>query len=147
MKMILKNAWMLLLFFAFRGFGQANPDSAKIEALLKQMTLEEKVQLLHGNSSFTSGGVPRLGIPGFVTSVGPHTVVIAVRPATNKNRHICILRCFGGFADRERIGFGVAGNVVARRITDGGAVADHFLNALQRCHLVKGSDLGAAATH
>jgi hypothetical protein len=48
----------------------ASPDVAiykKIDAQIKQMTLEEKVGMLHANSSFTSGGVPRLGIPENVT--------------------------------------------------------------------------------
>lgn len=46
----------------------------KIEAQLKQMTLEEKVGMLHANSSFTSAGVPRLNIPELTTSDGPHGV-------------------------------------------------------------------------
>lgn len=46
----------------------------KIESLIKKMTLEEKVGMLHANSSFTSSGVPRLGIPELVTSDGPHGV-------------------------------------------------------------------------
>ncbi len=46
----------------------------KINALISQMTLEEKVRMLHGNSSFTSAGVPRLGIPELVMSDGPHGV-------------------------------------------------------------------------
>ena len=45
-----------------------------IESLLVQMTLEEKVGLLHASSSFTSGGVARLGIPELVMSDGPHGV-------------------------------------------------------------------------
>lgn len=49
-------------------------DSAKIEGLIKQMTLEEKVNMIHAVSSFNSGGVPRLGIPELVTSDGPHGV-------------------------------------------------------------------------
>ena len=46
----------------------------KISALINQMTLEEKIKMLHGNSSFTSAGVPRLGIPELVMSDGPHGV-------------------------------------------------------------------------
>lgn len=46
----------------------------KADALLKQMTLQEKVNMIHGSSSFTSGGVPRLGIPEWVMSDGPHGV-------------------------------------------------------------------------
>ncbi|MEP7164793.1 MAG: glycoside hydrolase family 3 C-terminal domain-containing protein [Ferruginibacter sp.] len=48
--------------------------AAKINSLIKQMTLEEKVHMIHASSSFTSGGVPRLGIPELVTSDGPHGV-------------------------------------------------------------------------
>jgi len=48
--------------------------TAKINALIKQMTLEEKVNMLHASSSFTSGGVPRLHIPELTTSDGPHGV-------------------------------------------------------------------------
>ncbi len=48
--------------------------SAKIKALVKQLTLEEKVNMIHASSSFTSGGVARLGIPEIVTSDGPHGV-------------------------------------------------------------------------
>ncbi len=48
--------------------------SSKIKALVKQLTLEEKVNMIHASSSFTSGGVPRLGIPEIVTSDGPHGV-------------------------------------------------------------------------
>ena len=48
--------------------------SVKVDNLLKKMTLQEKVNMIHGNSSFTSAGVPRLGIPEFVMSDGPHGV-------------------------------------------------------------------------
>jgi beta-glucosidase len=47
---------------------------AQAEALLHQMTLEEKVNMIHASSSFTSGGVPRLKIPEWVMSDGPHGV-------------------------------------------------------------------------
>ncbi|MCW3092749.1 MAG: glycoside hydrolase family 3 [Ferruginibacter sp.] len=46
----------------------------KIDVQIKQMTLEEKVGMIHGNSSFTSGGVQRLGIPELTMSDGPHGV-------------------------------------------------------------------------
>jgi beta-glucosidase len=46
----------------------------QIDARIKQMTLEEKVGMLHASSSFTSGGVTRLGIPELTMSDGPHGV-------------------------------------------------------------------------
>jgi beta-glucosidase len=45
--------------------------SVKIEALLKKLTLQEKVAMLHANGVFTSSGVKRLGIPEMVTDDGP----------------------------------------------------------------------------
>lgn len=46
----------------------------KIDSLISLMTLEEKVNLIHSESAFTSGGVERLGIPHWVMSDGPHGV-------------------------------------------------------------------------
>ena len=50
----------------------------KVDYYLSQMTLEEKVGILHAQSKFSSRGVPRLGIPELWTDDGPH----GVRPET-----------------------------------------------------------------
>jgi beta-glucosidase len=47
---------------------------AEINALIKQMTLEEKIKMIHANSAFAAGGVARLGIPELMMSDGPHGV-------------------------------------------------------------------------
>ncbi|WP_291103738.1 MULTISPECIES: glycoside hydrolase family 3 C-terminal domain-containing protein [unclassified Flavobacterium] len=43
----------------------------KIDSLLGQMTLEEKIGMLHGNSMFSTGAVSRLGIPELKMADGP----------------------------------------------------------------------------
>ena len=46
----------------------------QVTELLKQMTLKEKIGMIHGNSKFTTAGVERLGIPEWHLSDGPHGV-------------------------------------------------------------------------
>ena len=52
----------------------SGPISDRIDSLIGIMTLEEKIGMIHASSSFTSGGVARLGIPEWVMSDGPHGV-------------------------------------------------------------------------
>lgn len=53
------------------GKKQEKDYEEQIEKLLSQMTLEEKVGMVHGNGIFRSKGVERLGIPDVVYSDGP----------------------------------------------------------------------------
>lgn len=43
----------------------------EIEKLVKKLTLDEKIAMIHGATLFRSGAVERLGIPEIVTSDGP----------------------------------------------------------------------------
>ncbi len=43
----------------------------KISSVIKKLTLEEKISLLHANGIFSAGGIQRLGIPAIMTDDGP----------------------------------------------------------------------------
>ncbi|MBT8267743.1 MAG: glycosyl hydrolase, partial [Bacteroidia bacterium] len=43
----------------------------KIDSIIVQMTLEEKIGMLHGTSMFTTSGVERLGVPELKMADGP----------------------------------------------------------------------------
>lgn len=46
----------------------------KLKELVSQLTLQEKLDMIHGNGIFATKGVERLGIPPFITSDGPRGV-------------------------------------------------------------------------
>ncbi|MBO8444766.1 MAG: glycoside hydrolase family 3 C-terminal domain-containing protein, partial [Bacteroidetes bacterium] len=50
------------------------PVEERVEDALGRMTLEEKIKIIHAQSKFSSGGVPRLGIPEVWTTDGPHGI-------------------------------------------------------------------------
>lgn len=52
----------------------SKPVEQRVKDALSRMTVEEKVAMLHAQSKFSSPGVPRLGIPEFWTTDGPHGV-------------------------------------------------------------------------
>ena len=66
---------IFLCFFGsitFNGvFAQTETIPQKVDALLKKMTLAEKIGMLHGNALFSSDGVKRLGIPELTCDDGP----------------------------------------------------------------------------
>ena len=47
---------------------------ARVEDALSRMNLQEKINMIHAQSKFSSPGVPRLGIPDNWTDDGPHGI-------------------------------------------------------------------------
>ncbi len=52
----------------------------KIDAIIQQMTLEEKVEMLHGKTMFASAGVERLGIADVKYADGPFGIREELQP-------------------------------------------------------------------
>ena len=55
-------------------------NDAKIDKIIAQMTLEEKVAMLHGKNMFTSAGVERLGIADMIYTDGPFGIREEMEP-------------------------------------------------------------------
>ena len=78
-RLLQQTTSLCILFLALAAYQPCqSQDNAgteqKINALIKQLTLEEKVAMIHGASAFTNGAVPRLNIPELTMSDGPHGV-------------------------------------------------------------------------
>lgn len=56
---------------AYEGTPMSDEYDAEIDKIVSQMTLEEKIGLLHGYSMFTNKGVERLGVPEVHMADGP----------------------------------------------------------------------------
>ena len=72
MKYTITCALALFLFANVKA--QKNNEAAidkKISSVIAKMTLEEKIEMLHGNALFSSGGVKRLNIPELTCDDGP----------------------------------------------------------------------------
>lgn len=73
-----KKLTILLTLFIFMKMTQINAQTSDetkfINNLINQMTLDEKISMIHANSKFTSAGIERLNIPEWKLSDGPHGV-------------------------------------------------------------------------
>ena len=61
--------------------GEPESIKNKVDKIISQLTLDEKISMLHGNSKFTIAGIKRLSIPEWKMSDGPH----GVREEINRN--------------------------------------------------------------
>ena len=75
MKKILFFACLLLVFGCARN---SDPIEKQVDETLAQLTLDEKIDIIHAQSKFSARGVPRLGIRDLWCDDGPH----GVRPET-----------------------------------------------------------------
>ena len=67
------------------GQAQTNPsrllqNESQIESIIKSMTLEEKIDMLHGKNMFSSAGIPRLGIADVEYADGPFGIREEMEP-------------------------------------------------------------------
>lgn len=63
-------------------------NEAKINSIISQMTLEEKVDMLHGKHMFSSAGVERLGIADFEYADGPFGIREEMEPNSWKSLNL-----------------------------------------------------------
>ena len=65
---------VLITFFQTMIFAQSAKDEARIESILKQMTLEEKIDAIGGVNGFDVLGLARLNLPLLVAADSPFGV-------------------------------------------------------------------------
>jgi beta-glucosidase len=63
-------------------------NETRVDSILAQMTLEEKIDMMHGKHMFTSAGVPRLGIADLVYADGPFGIREEMEPHSWKPLHL-----------------------------------------------------------
>jgi beta-glucosidase len=61
---------------------------SEIEAIIKGMTLEEKIAMLHGKNMFSSAGIPRLGIADIEYADGPFGIREEMEPHSWNSLHL-----------------------------------------------------------
>jgi beta-glucosidase len=93
-----KLTFSILCLFTFLGLYSQGPHSlhqskliendAKIDKIIAQMTIEEKVAMLHGKNMFTSAGVERLGIADMIYSDGPFGIREEMEPHSWNSLHL-----------------------------------------------------------
>ncbi|MBO4718447.1 MAG: glycoside hydrolase family 3 C-terminal domain-containing protein [Prevotella sp.] len=72
---------------------QTNPSKllgheAQIDDIIKGMTLEEKINMLHGKNMFSSAGIPRLGIADMEYADGPFGIREEMEPHSWNSAHL-----------------------------------------------------------
>ena len=92
MKFLFSRMFLATLFtFVFTVSLQAQPllnNEAKINDIISQMTLEEKVEMLHGKNMFSSAGVERLGIADLEYADGPFGIREEMEPHSWNSLHL-----------------------------------------------------------
>ena len=68
--------------------GKLLGHETEIENIIKRMTLEEKVDMLHGKNMFSSAGVPRLGIADVEYADGPFGIREEMEPHSWNSAHL-----------------------------------------------------------
>lgn len=63
-------------------------NEKEITAIIENMTLEEKVDMLHGKHMFTSAGVPSQGIPDMIYADGPFGIREEMEPNSWNSIHL-----------------------------------------------------------
>ena len=63
-------------------------NEQQIESIIKSMTLEEKVAMLHGKNMFSSAGIPRLGIADMEYADGPFGIREEMEPHSWNSAHL-----------------------------------------------------------
>jgi beta-glucosidase len=96
--MKLKLVISIVCLFSFLGLQAQSPEplhksklienDAKIDKIIAQMTLEEKVAMLHGKNMFTSSGIERLGIADMIYSDGPFGIREEMEPHSWNSLHL-----------------------------------------------------------
>ena len=63
-------------------------NEQQITTIINQMTLEEKIEMLHGKNMFSSAGVPRLGIADIEYADGPFGIREELEPHSWNSLHL-----------------------------------------------------------